>query len=178
MKDIGRPSHNYLGRWSCALLRRCAKVARSIWDNLSYGHTGPFGHRTMFGWSWIIGGESCVIVRCYTTSQPSRAKHDVLAVFGHVQKPDCDARDRLEYRTIITRRRVTSLDFMRRRGYLYHIFTCSHVHGLLTMLCHGRAKSYGGMYQDPLISASFYLLISTFHYFVCPNFHFPQCLSP
>ena len=38
----------------------------------------------------------------------------------------------VEYRTIIARR----------RGCLYHIFTCSHVHGLLTMLCHGRATSH------------------------------------
>ena len=48
----------------------------------------------------------------------------------------------VEYRTTIARRRATSPDVMRRCGCLYHISTCSHVHGLLTMLCHVRATSY------------------------------------
>ena len=42
----------------------------------------------------------------------------------------------------VMRRCATALNVMRRRGCLYHIFTCSHVHGLLMMLCHGRATSY------------------------------------
>ena len=51
----------------------------------------------------------------------------------------CDAR---EYRTIIVQRRVTSVDIMRRRGCLYHILTCSYVHGLLMLSCHGCPTSY------------------------------------
>ena len=41
-------------------------------------------------------------------------------------------------------RLTSSLDAMRRRGCLYHIFACSYVHGILTpmMLCHGHATSY------------------------------------
>ena len=56
-------------RWSCDILRHCV----SIWDILSYGHTGlktSYDHLrwAKFGWSWTIGEW---IVRCYTTSQPS-----------------------------------------------------------------------------------------------------------
>ena len=46
------------------------------------------------------------------------------------------------YRTIIARRRATSLDVMRCRGCLYHMFICPHEHGLLTMSCHGLTTSY------------------------------------
>ena len=41
-----------------------------------------------FGWSWTFGGESCIQCRSYRGFS-----YDVLAVFGHVQKPGCDSRD-------------------------------------------------------------------------------------
>ena len=36
---------------------------------------------------------------------------------------------------LVEYRRATYLDVMRRRGCLYHICTCSHVHGLRTICC-------------------------------------------
>ena len=77
-------------------------VSHSIWNILSYGHTRlktPYDHLrwTKFGWSWTIGCESCVIVRCYTTSQPSRGIARLLVGFGYFSKTWL-------YRTIIARR--------------------------------------------------------------------------
>ena len=88
-------------------------------------------------------GEVWVIVdHRYTTSQPSRCQACTtswrfLAMFKNlVAMPEI----------VSYNHRATScdlsLDVMRHRGCLYHIFTCSHVHGHLTMLCHVRATSY------------------------------------
>ena len=93
-----------------------------------------------FGGSWTIGGESCVIVRCYTTSQPSSGLARRLGGVWSCSKTWLRC-PRL-YRTIIARRCATSIDVMRRRGWLCHICTCSHVHCLLMMLCIGRMTSY------------------------------------
>ena len=99
MKGIGRPSHKYLVRWSCDLLRRCAKVARSIW----YPHDPKWWHRAVRhrirpparGEIWVIvdhRGESCIIVRCYTTSQLSKKQTQPLNNFSHIQKPSYNVR--------------------------------------------------------------------------------------
>ena len=55
------------------------------------------------------GGESCVYVRYYTTSQPSRGLTQRLGGFGHVQKP-AGLRSQRRYRAIIARHRLTSCD--------------------------------------------------------------------
>ena len=111
MKGIRRPSHKYLLRWSCDLLRRCAKVARSIWDILGYGHTGPLDivRPPALGEVWVVVDHRGWIVRDRAMLYDARR---------------CDTRD-LEYRTIVARRRATSLYVMRRPACVYHIFTCS-----------------------------------------------------
>ena len=65
---------------------------------------------------------------------PSTTSWRFLVMFKHVVAI-------VEYRTIIVRRRATSLDVMRRRGCLYPSVACSHVHILLSMLFHGPVTS-------------------------------------
>ena len=115
-------------------LQRCAMVACSIWDILSDCHTGPSGGG---GGGWIVRNRGM--------------SYDVAAIEGHrttswrllVMFKNMVAMPEIaEYRTIVVRRRSTSLDVMRCRGCLYHTLTCSHLHVLLMMLCHGCATSY------------------------------------
>ena len=106
------------------------------------GPKTSFDHLRWFGWSWTIGGwivrNRAMLYDVAAIEGPSKTSWRFLIMFKNlVTMPEI-----VEYRTIIARRRATYLDVMRRRGCLYHIFTCSHVHGLLTMSCHGRATSY------------------------------------
>ena len=67
-----------------------------------------------FRWSRAIGGESCVIVRRCTTSQPSGVIARCIGSFCDVQKPGCDSRhrrvsyDNLTRSDEVTRRCTTS----------------------------------------------------------------------
>ena len=103
-------------------------------------------------------GDSCDVMRCYTTSQPSRGLKRRLGGFWSCSKTwiRCQSLYSIVY-YIIAQRLAISLDFMRCRRCLYRVLhTCSHMHGLLAMLCHGtRSRNHRKLYSCSDVDFSF-----------------------
>ena len=99
----------YLKLWSHWALRYRTTTChgRSLADR------GPSG--------WIVRNRA-MLYDVAAIDEPMTTSWRFFVIFQNlVAMPDI-----VEYRTIIARRRANSLDVMRRRGCLYHIFTCSH----------------------------------------------------
>ena len=108
----------------------------SVSRALGYGHAGlktSYDHLRWekFGWSWAIGGGGGVVrnraMLCDVAAieGPRTTSWQFLVMFKNmVSMPDI-----VEYRTMIARRRATSLDIMRCRGcclfHVSHVLTCT-----------------------------------------------------
>ena len=92
---------------------------------------------------WVIvdhRGESCIIVRCYTTSQLSKKQTQPLNNFSHIQKPSYNVR---YCRGIVQSSRdvpVTSTFII---PYLHMLWCARHSHDVV----HGRATYYDIVYE-------------------------------
>ena len=128
---LGRFGHVHKPGYDSREYRVSSDYRTIIWDILSCGHTGPWEiiRPPTMGEVWVIVDHRGWIVRnramlydVEAIEGPSTTSWRFLVMFKNlVATPEV-----VEYCTIIARRRAASLDIMRRRGYLYHIFTCSH----------------------------------------------------
>ena len=110
-------------------------ITRSIWDILGYGHTGlktSYDHLLWpkFWWSWTIGVTRAMLWDVIRRRSHRGASNDVLAVFGHVQKPGFDARAWIVSYIILSRNvlryRLTSCDVADVCTVFYiHVLTCT-----------------------------------------------------